>query len=55
MRATQVTILLALLALGACNGIPPSEPHGAVGAAAASGLSANVNPESGQRAGTGAH
>ena len=55
MRAIQVTILLALLTLVACNGVPPPEPHGAVGAAAASGLSANVNPESGQHAGSGSH
>ncbi len=51
MRRTQAITLLALLGLAACK-VPPPEPNGAVGAAAASGLSANVNPESGQHAGT---
>lgn len=51
MIALRTLRLLLPLAVAACAGVHP-EPNGPVGAAAAQGLSANVNPETGARAGT---
>ena len=54
MRRLTAWGLLSALALGGCaNGAPGPEPQGTVGAAAPSGLSANVNPETGSRASSG--
>ncbi len=51
MTVTRALVLLLPLVAAACTGVH-AEPNGPVGAAAAQGLSANVNPETGARAGT---